>query len=144
MSLQENVLAVLALAERFAAQVNVHAARQRERDDQRRRHEEVRLDVLMHARLEIAVAGQHGRGDQIVLDDGVLDRRGQRAGIADAGRAAVADEVEAELVEIRLQAGLVQIIGDDARAGRERGLDQRIDLQAALDGLLREQARRRA
>ena len=48
-------------------QVNVHAAGQRERDDQRRRHEEIRLDVLVDARLEIAVAGKHRRGDQIVL-----------------------------------------------------------------------------
>ena len=110
MSRRINRLAVLAVAERLVAQVNVHPARERKRDDQRRRHEEIRLDVLMHARLEIAVAGKHRRGDQIVLDNRVLDGRMQRAGIADAGRAAVADEVEAELVEIRLQAGLVQII----------------------------------
>ncbi len=63
------------------------------------------------------------------FDDGLLDRRGQRAGVADAGGAAVADQVEAELVQVGLQAGLVQIIGHDARAGRERGLDQRIGLQ---------------
>ena len=63
----------------------------------------------------------------------------QRAGIADARRATVADEVEAELVEIRLQAGLVQIIGDDARTGRERRLDGGVHAEAAFDGLLREQ-----
>ena len=83
---------------------------ERKRDDQRRRHEEIRLDVLVDARLEVAVAGQHRRGDEIVFDDGLLDRRGERAGIADARGAAVADEIEAELVEIRLQSGLVQII----------------------------------
>ena len=74
--LQENRPAVLARAERLVREVNVHAARERERDDERRRHEEVRLDVLMNARLEIAVAGKHRRGDQIVLDNGLLDRRG--------------------------------------------------------------------
>ncbi len=66
----------------------------------------------------------------------------ERAGIADAGRAAVADGLEAELVEIGLQPVLRQVVGHDARAGRERGLDRRSDLQAALDRLLRQQPRR--
>ena len=60
-------------------------------------------------------------------------------GIADAGRATVADDVEAELVEICLQPGLVEIIGDDARARRERSFHGRIDAQSALDRFLREQ-----
>ena len=78
----------------------------------------------MHARLEIAVAGEHAGGDEIVFGDRLLDGRVERAGIADAGRAAVADDLEAELVEVGLQAGLVEVIGDDARAGRERGFDR--------------------
>ena len=112
---------------------------ERESDDERRRHEEVRLDVLVHARLEIAVAGEHAGGDEIVLRDRFLERGMQRAGVADAGRAAVADGLEAELVEVGLEAGLVEIIGDDARAGRERGLHGGIDRQAVLHGFLREQ-----
>ena len=51
----------------------------------------------------------------------------KRPGVADAGGAAVADDVEAELIEICLQPGLLQIIGDDARARRERSLHRRID-----------------
>ena len=43
----------------------------------------------------------------------------ERTGVADAGGAAVADGIEAELVEILLQTGFVQVIGHDARAGRE-------------------------
>ena len=70
------------------------------------RHEEIRLDVLVDARFKIAVAGKHGGGDDVVFRHRLLDGRGQRAGVADAGGAAVADEVEAELVQIRLQAGL--------------------------------------
>jgi len=80
---QENRLAILAGAERFVGQVDVHAARERKGDDERRRHEEVRLDVLVNTRLKIAVAGKHRRGDQIVLHDGILDGRMQRAGVAD-------------------------------------------------------------
>ena len=134
-----NGLAVLAGAERVIRQINIHAAGERERDDERRRHEEIRLDVLVDACLEIAIAGKHRRGDQIIFHHGILDRRMQRTGIADARRAAVADEVETEFVEERLQTGLVQIIGDDARAGRERRLDGGIDRESALDGLFREQ-----
>ena len=87
----------------------------------------------MHARLEIAVAGKHGRGNDIVLRHGLLHRRGQRAGIADARRAAVPDEIEAQLVQIRLQAGFVQVIGHHARTGRQRRLDERMRLQPVLD-----------
>ena len=57
----------------------------------------------------------------------------QRPGVADAGRAAVADEVEAELLERLGQPGAVEVFGDDLRAGRERGLDPRLALQPARD-----------
>ena len=102
---------------RFGRQIDVDTARERERDDQRRRHEEIGFDAGMDAGLEIAVAGEHAGGDEIVFHDGFLDRPGQRTGVADAGRAAVADEIEAQRVEIALQAGLVEVIGDDARPG---------------------------
>ena len=39
--------------------VEIDAASDRERDDERRRHQEVRLHVLVHARLEVAVAREH-------------------------------------------------------------------------------------
>ena len=68
------------------------------------------------------------------------DRLGQRAAVADAGRAAVADGVEADLFEVRVEAGLVEVVGDDARAGGEAGLDVRRDGEAFLDGLLGQQA----
>ena len=67
------------------------------------------------------------------------ERVGQRAGVADAGRAAVADEVEAQRVECLREAGALQVLGDHPRAGREAGLDPRLRLQAALDGLARQQ-----
>ena len=45
----------------------IDPAGERESDHQRRRHEEIRLDVLMHARFEIAIAGQHRGRDEIVV-----------------------------------------------------------------------------
>ena len=108
-------------------QVEIDPAGEREGDHERRRHEEVGLDVLMDARFEVAIAGKDGGGDEIEFVDRFFDPRVERTGVADAGGAAVADDVEAELVEIGLQPGFVQVIGDDARAGRERSLDRRID-----------------
>ena len=72
------------------------------------------LDAGMHAGLEIAVAGEDAGSDEIGLGDGFVDDGIERAGIADAGGATVADDLEAELVEVGLQAGLVEVIGDDA------------------------------
>ena len=88
-------------------QIDIDASGQREGDDQRRRHQEVRFDVLMHARFEIAIAGKHGGRDEIVIVDRLLDLRMERPGIADAGRATVTDEIESELIEICLQSGLL-------------------------------------
>ena len=96
----------------------------------------------MNAGFKVAVAGQHGRHDQIVLGDGLFQMRLQRAGVADTGGAAVADGLKAQPVQIGRQAGLVQILGDDARTGRQRSFDRRADGHAPLDGLFRQQSRR--
>ena len=72
-------------------------------DTQRRRREVARPHLRVDAALEVAVAREHRDDVRSSLDR----RRGhladQRAGVADAGRAAVADEVEAELLEVGRQ-----------------------------------------
>ena len=75
-----------------------------------------------------------------LLGDRLVELGREVAGVADAGRAAVGGDAEAELLEVGQQARLRQVLGDDARARRERGLDVRLDRQARLDRLLREQA----
>jgi hypothetical protein len=91
------------------------------RDDERRAHQEVRADVLVHARLEVAVAATARSRDEVVLviASSIADRA---AGVADAGRAAVADESGSRAGRGSLQPGFVEILGDDARARRERRL----------------------
>src|SRR5437764_3970095 len=64
-------------------------------------------------------------------------------GIANASGATVADEIKSELVEIFLQSGLVEIIGDHTRTGRERRFYRRIDAQSALDRFFRQQPGRK-
>ena len=53
-------------------EVDLHRARERIGDHQRRRGEVVGPDVGVDAALEIAVAGEDGSGDEVAL----LDRRG--------------------------------------------------------------------
>src|SRR5207245_7519356 len=87
------------LGHMLCREVLVNRACKRERDHERWRGEVARLDQRMDAGLEVAVAGQHGDDGEVFFGDRRLDLgTRERAGIADAGRAAVADEVEAELL----------------------------------------------
>ncbi len=70
-------------------------------DDERRRCQVIGAHLRMDAALEVTVAGQYRGDDQVVLGDRERDVFGQRPAVADARRAAVADEVEAERVERR-------------------------------------------
>ena len=115
-------------------------AHQRISDDQRRRGEVVGAAVGRHAAFEIAVARQHRRHDEVMLGDRRRQRRGERARIADAGGAAIADEVEADRVEVFGQAGAVEIVGDDLAARGEAGLDPRLAVEAERAGLARDEA----
>ena len=67
------------------------------------------------------------------------DLLGQRAGVADAGGAAVADQVEAELVQVRREAGPLVVVHDDLRARGQGGLHPRLAGQAPLDGVAGQQ-----
>ena len=136
---EEDRLALGVGAERLGVQVDVHRAGQRVGDDERRGREVVHLHVRVDPALEVPVAGQHGDDGEVVVVDRLADRRRQRPGVADAGGAAVADEVEAELVQVRDQAGPLVVVHDDLRAGREAGLHPGLAVQALLDRLLGQQ-----
>ncbi len=105
-----------------------------------RRGKEIGFQIGVDARFEIPVAGQHGGGDKVIAGDGFVEFRCQVTGIADAGGAAVASQVEAELFEVWQQPGLGQVIGDDARTGGQRGLDVRLDREAFFNRFLGQQA----
>ena len=82
-----------------------HRAGDRVGHHQRRRGEEVGAEVRVDARLEVAVAREHRGADQVVLRRSASSIGcGERAGVADAGGAAVAGDVEAELLEVGQQA----------------------------------------
>ena len=111
-SFEINVLAILVLSKRFGAQVDIDRAGESKGDDERGRHQEIGTNVLVHAGFEVAVAGQDAGRHEIVLGNRFLERGMQRARISDAGCAAVADGLKTELVEVGLETGLFQVVGD--------------------------------
>ena len=82
------------------------------------------------SKLRLPTAPRRPRGRASLTAAEISSR--QRAGVADAGRAAVADEVEAERVEGLGRARRARVLGDDLRARRQRRLDPRLALEAAL------------
>src|SRR5471030_1551504 len=135
-----DVLTVFAFTYGLRHQVDGHVAGDGVGHHQRRRGQEVRTDVRVDTRFEVAVARQDGRGDDVVVGDGGVQFRGQIAGVADAGGAAVGGQAEAQFFQVRQQAGGGQVLGHHFRAGRQRGLDVRRDDQAGFDGFLGQQA----
>ena len=128
---EEDRLALRVGADGIALGVEVHGARQRVGDDQRRRRQVVGARQRVHAALEVAVARQHRRDHQVARLDGLRHRLGQRSGVADAGGAAVAHQVEAERGEVVEHAGVLQVARHHLRARREAGLHPRLHAQAA-------------
>ena len=92
------------LAERLGGQIDLHLAGERIGDNKRRRRQIVGADLRLNAPLEVAVAAQHRGDHEIRVLDDLRHRLGQRPAVADARRAAVADDVEAELGEVLEQA----------------------------------------
>ncbi len=54
----------------------------------------------MNTSLEVAIAGQYAAPDELIGPDGLIDGAIQRSGIADACRAAKADDIETQRIQI--------------------------------------------
>ena len=82
-------------------------------DDQRRGHQEIGFDVCVNARFKVTVSRENGNSDDLVVDDGLLNRRVQWSGVPNTGCTAVADSLEAELIEVGLQTSVLEVSGDN-------------------------------
>ncbi len=123
----------------LSLEVDVHPTGNRECHHQRRRRQIVGTQSGVDPRLEVAVAREHRRSDQLLLGDRPVERRIEIAGVADAGRAAITDEREAQFGQRRQQPRAVEIIGHHPRTGSERSLDVLPDLQPLCHRLPRQQ-----
>ena len=124
---QEDRRAIGVGSQRLVKQVDLHGPCQRERHDQRRRCEVAGSGQRVDAPFEVAVAGQHGRNHEVIVLDGCGDVDVEWPAVADARRAAVADDTEAELLERLQQAGPRVVLGYGARSRSEARLDRRPD-----------------
>ncbi|MND95340.1 hypothetical protein D3C80_875940 [compost metagenome] len=136
---QVHRFAVLAIAQRLAAEVGAHRAGQRIGHHQRRGGQPVGFHQWMHPAFEVAIAREHGGHGEVGLLDGFLDGLRQRPGVADASGAAIADQGKAQFIEVLGQAGRLVVVGDHFRAGGQRALHPGFAFQAFFHGLLRHQ-----
>ena len=138
---QVHRLSRLVVAQRLVHDIEIHAPGQRVRHHQRRRCQIIRAAQRIDPSFEIPVAAQDRNRDQIIFLDRFSNRFRQRPAVADARRAAVTDQIEAQRIQIRPQAGLLDVIRNDLRAGRKARLHPGLGVQPALHRLLRQQAR---
>ncbi|MNX49065.1 hypothetical protein D3C86_796600 [compost metagenome] len=124
------------------AEVFLGVASQREGDDQRRRHQEAQVQVRVDAAREIAVAGQHRHRMDGARCHGLAHRGGQGTGVADAGGAAIANDIEAHGGQVVQQAGALQVAGGGGRAGAQGRLDPWRHREARLARLASQEPRR--
>ena len=110
---------VAAGAERIFGQIRAHRTGDAVGNNQCRTGEVICAQVGVHARFEVAIAGEHRTGDEVFRYHGFFDFRVERAGGTHTGGAAVGDDAVAAFYQIRQQAGIAQVIGDDFGARRE-------------------------
>ena len=133
-----NGFAVAIDSEGFLRQIDIDPTGEGKGDNERWRHKEVGFDGGVDACLKITVTRKDTGGDEIMVEDRFLDRSGKRAGVADAGGTAVADEIKAELIEVGLQACGVEVVGDNAGTWSEGCFDGGGDRESAFDCFLSE------
>ena len=82
-----------------AVEIMIDVAHQRVSHHQRRRHEVVGPHFRIDTALEVSIAAQHRHRDQTMVINGFGNVCRQRAGVADAGSAAIADHLKAQLIQ---------------------------------------------
>ncbi len=137
---EEHRLLVGIQANRILGQVDVNRAGEGVGHHQRRRHQVVRLHVLVHAAFKVAVAAQHAHHGQVALLHLGANGFRQRTAIADTGRTTVAHHVEADGLQVREQAGVRQVFGDHTATRGKARLHPRLGLQALGHRLARHDA----
>ena len=120
------------MTEWFVVKVDIHPTSDRIGDYESWRGQVVGAHQRVNAGFEVPIPAQHGGHNETIGFDGFVDLLRKRAAVSDARHAAVADDVEAELLEVGQQSCLSQVVGHNATTRRQSGLDPRLHVQALL------------
>ena len=126
--------------QRLVVEIDVHGAGQGIGHHQGGRCQVVHTDFGMHPSLEVAVAGEYRGHAEIAFADGFGYGLRQGAGIADAGGAAVAHDVETQFLQIFEEPCFLQVVRGGQGTGCQGGLDPGLRAQSFFHGLLGYQA----
>jgi hypothetical protein len=102
----------------LGGEVEIHRACKRIRDHERRGGQVVHLHVGVDPALEVAIARVHRDHGKIVRTNSGTDLVDDRPRVADTGSAAVADQVEPELLQVLDEAGTLVVVHDHFRPRR--------------------------
>ncbi len=125
----------------MAFKVKVHGAGESVGNHQRWARQVVHFHIGVDSTLEVAVTREHRGHSEVVVIDGLGDFIGQWPRVSNTGGAAVAHEVEAELLQVVHQPGFLVIVGDDFGSRGEGGLDPWLGLQPLLGSVASEKTR---
>ena len=140
--LQINRRAISTNTKRISVQVNIDRARQSVSNNQRRRHQVVRLDVRSNPPLKVSVPRKHRSNNQVFLVNLIANRLRQRSRVTNTRRTSVSDDVEVQRLHVLQQARRAVDISRHAGTWSERSLHPRLDVQTLLNRLLRHQTSR--
>jgi hypothetical protein len=90
----------------------------------------------MYSRFEVSVAREDGRSNKVFIGKRLLNVGVQRSGVSYTRRTSVPNNIEAELVQIRLQSGLLQIVGHHPRTRRQRCLHRGVHFHTSFHRFL--------
>ena len=107
-------LAIRVVADRLGREIDVHPTSDGIGHHQRRRGEIAGPHLRVDPSLEVAISAQHRDDDELVILHRLGDRRRQRPAIADARRATVTDQVEAQRLQVRQQPSPFEVRGHHA------------------------------
>ena len=138
---QEDVFAVSSLCDRIVGQIDVHCTCDGVGNDQRRGCQVVRTYVGRDTAFEVTVTGKNRCCHQIAFGNRFGDLFLKRAGVTDTCGTAVTNKVEANLVQIFLQASGLKVGGNNLRTRCQRCFDPRLAIQTQSRGFARHQTR---
>ena len=110
---EEDVLAIGALTDWLGLEVNIASTSEGVGDNQRWGGKIVGSSLWMDSTLEVPVSGQNGGGNQVVVDDGVLDLIRNLTRVTNACHASVTSNVETERIKGILNTSVAEVLLND-------------------------------